>query len=191
MVEDLGFWSMKVGDLATWIGGIASALAAWAAWSAARNAMKIARMPFDAAVDEKIVRAQVLAPAFSKELREVQREAERVARDIQGVYATGHGNGREWLNGVRFSSMPATSRYREFIDCFPSAEASDVLRVIAELGVMDDKIAWPGQLDINNNAQDLPKQIQTRTFAVVEQAQKLGELARDTAVLIERHQVHA
>jgi hypothetical protein len=75
MFGDPELLGLKVGDLATWIGALASASAAVAAVLAARKAAKIALLPIEQQELSRLFTCRAIAPAVGPEFRRAAEES--------------------------------------------------------------------------------------------------------------------
>lgn len=152
-----GFWSMTIGDLATWFGAAASAAAAIAAWYAARKAVDLAEMPIAKAREEREATSRIFAEAIEREMQDIARAAGEFKARARDIFRTGAGNGHQYLRTVSLNPMLATARALPFINCFNSRHAAMVIGVVAAKGAFDDRVGRLGRIEVEriNVTQDL------------------------------------
>jgi len=134
---DPGFWDWKVGDLATWVGGIGAMVAAFAAVKAARLALRIAEQQRADADADRLRRARTMAVGLGFELRRAREELAKIA-DVANSCASGDFNlGHvivEFHGGV-LTRTAAISVFTPQLDCFGADEGSVVANACT--GVMN------------------------------------------------------
>lgn len=151
------FWDWKIGDVATWAGAVGSASAAIAAWYAAREALRIAKIPLDAAETERRERAQVMAQAIAAEFQDAAAECEELAKTADTTV-----DGQQPMvmcyrlkRGVLFRTSMLENAINRF-DVFGKEEGAKLTAVAAEiLNIKAAGHAWSDNLGSANDLRRL------------------------------------
>lgn len=135
-MADPGFWDWKIGDIATWFGGIASAMAAAAAVYAARKAWKIAELPIAQQEKERLITCRSIAPAIGPEFRRASEEALELADRLAQCSNVKHSHDLiEWLRHGFLLRTIMLERYVDKFDVFGSENGA--LLSAATAGILD------------------------------------------------------
>ncbi|WP_090058734.1 hypothetical protein [Luteibacter sp. 329MFSha] len=138
------FWDWKVGDLATWFGGLASAAAAAFAGFTARQAYRIARIPVEEQERQRTQLAGIIAPALAYELRRAKEELPEIAVAADAAADTMQPElfGKA-LHGRRLRRTTMITNFLDRLAVFGHVESAELLKVAAGiLNVRESLDAW-------------------------------------------------
>ena len=121
------------GDVATWVAGLATFLAAVIALYSAREAILIAKMPLDADARSKAVRARILAKALGAEFLDAKAEIDGFAEALDQACESTYPRLRQLLARGFLTALSTTQRALDHCESFGENEGPVIADVSAEI----------------------------------------------------------